>query len=173
MRSFHPALLPARMSASLSSRTPPPSLGPFRLTRRLGQGGFAQVWHAEEVYEGKKLRDVAVKLFFLPSDIEPASDDAAQHNIYTALASTPDVTKPITFRRGGLRWVMAVGRNASAPPTSAGDRITTIPSRPDRVAPLALPGEDERHGRLRHAAAARDIDARDRLPVVHVALIHP
>ena len=39
-------------------------LGPFRLLHKLGQGGFAPVWLAEEAYEGKRLRDVAVKLFF-------------------------------------------------------------------------------------------------------------
>lgn len=39
--------------------------GPFRLVRRLGQGGFAPVYLAEEVHGGRKLRDVALKLFFV------------------------------------------------------------------------------------------------------------
>ncbi|MGK4001065.1 AAA family ATPase [Sorangium sp. So ce1036] len=53
-------------------------LGPFRLLHPLGQGGFAPVWLAEEVYEGRKLRDAAVKLFFLPDGLSPGSDDAAR-----------------------------------------------------------------------------------------------
>jgi serine/threonine protein kinase len=40
-------------------------LGPYRLVRRLGAGGFAPVWLAEEEYEGTALRPVAVKLFSL------------------------------------------------------------------------------------------------------------
>ncbi|HRI71808.1 MAG TPA: protein kinase, partial [Polyangium sp.] len=36
------------------------------------------MWRAEEVYEGRRLRDVAVKLFFLPDGYAPASADAAR-----------------------------------------------------------------------------------------------
>jgi eukaryotic-like serine/threonine-protein kinase len=66
------------MPALSSSRTLPPSLGPFRLIAQLGQGGFAPVWHAEEVYEGRKLRDVAIKLFFLPEEISHAPTEAGK-----------------------------------------------------------------------------------------------
>src|SRR5262249_50835718 len=41
-------------------------LRPDRLIRRLGPGGLAPVWLAEEAYHGSKLRDVAIKLFTLP-----------------------------------------------------------------------------------------------------------
>jgi eukaryotic-like serine/threonine-protein kinase len=51
-------------------------LGPFLLIRQLGRGGFAPVWLAEESYDGRKLRDVAVKLFFLPDDIAPGTREA-------------------------------------------------------------------------------------------------
>ncbi|WP_437336405.1 serine/threonine-protein kinase [Sorangium sp. So ce394] len=51
-------------------------LGPFRLIRQLGRGGFAPVWLAEEIYDGRTLRDAAVKLFFLPDGIAPASPAA-------------------------------------------------------------------------------------------------
>ncbi len=51
-------------------------LGPFRLLRKLGQGGFAPVWLAEESYDGKRLRDVAVKLFFLPAAVGGDADEA-------------------------------------------------------------------------------------------------
>lgn len=43
-------------------------LGPYRLSKKLGHGGFAPVWLAEEIYDEKKLRDVALKLFFLPEE---------------------------------------------------------------------------------------------------------
>ncbi|WP_437591761.1 serine/threonine-protein kinase [Sorangium sp. So ce1000] len=49
-------------------------LGPFRLVRQLGSGGFAPVWLAEEVYEGRKLRDVAIKLFFVPEQLAGSPD---------------------------------------------------------------------------------------------------
>src|SRR5262245_63573951 len=52
-------------------------LGPFRLLRQLGRGGFAPVWLAEEIYDGRKLRDAAVKLFFLPEGLSPGSPEAA------------------------------------------------------------------------------------------------
>lgn len=51
--------------------------GPFRLVRRLGEGGFAPVYLAEEVHGGRKLRDVALKLFFLPEALAPSSGEAA------------------------------------------------------------------------------------------------
>jgi serine/threonine protein kinase len=38
-------------------------LGPFELVRRLGTGGFAPVWLANEVYNNTVLRQAAVKLF--------------------------------------------------------------------------------------------------------------
>ena len=40
-------------------------LGPYRLKRQLGRGGFAPVWLAEEVYGDTTLRLAAVKLFAL------------------------------------------------------------------------------------------------------------
>ena len=40
-----------------------PTLGPFRLLRPLGAGGFAPVFLASETYGGVELRTVAVKLF--------------------------------------------------------------------------------------------------------------
>jgi eukaryotic-like serine/threonine-protein kinase len=53
-------------------------LGPYRLVQELGHGGFARTWLAEEMYDGKKLRDVALKLFLLPSHVAPASPEAAR-----------------------------------------------------------------------------------------------
>ena len=50
--------------------------GPYRIVRPLGRGGFAPVFLAEEHHDGKKLRDVALKLFFLPEGIDPASEEA-------------------------------------------------------------------------------------------------
>lgn len=57
---------PARAPAAADPGAPLPfeTTGPFRLVRRLGQGGFAPVYLAEEVHDGRKLRDVALKLFF-------------------------------------------------------------------------------------------------------------
>ena len=52
------------------------TLGPYRLLRQLGRGGFAPVWLAEEAHDGKRLRDVAIKLFFLPETIASASPEA-------------------------------------------------------------------------------------------------
>lgn len=52
------------------------ALGPYRLLRQLGRGGFAPVWLAEEAHDGKRLRDVAIKLFFLPETIVSASPEA-------------------------------------------------------------------------------------------------
>jgi serine/threonine protein kinase len=39
------------------------TIGPFRLDHQLGQGGFAPVWMAREVYGSTELRTVAIKLF--------------------------------------------------------------------------------------------------------------
>lgn len=50
--------------------------GPYRIVLPLGRGGFAPVFLAEEHHDGKKLRDVALKLFFLPEGIDPASAEA-------------------------------------------------------------------------------------------------
>src|SRR5262245_9000160 len=61
-----------------SGRPPVSHLGPFQLRRALGEGGFAPVWLAEEVYEGKKCRDVAVKLFVLPARLMGSPQAAAQ-----------------------------------------------------------------------------------------------
>ncbi len=38
-------------------------LGPFKLRRQLGKGGFAPVWLADEYHDELKLREAAVKLF--------------------------------------------------------------------------------------------------------------
>jgi serine/threonine protein kinase/tetratricopeptide (TPR) repeat protein len=57
-------------------RVPPSTLGPYRLVRSLGQGGFAPVWLAEETYGGHRLRDVALKLFLLPAQFEETSVEA-------------------------------------------------------------------------------------------------
>ena len=62
--------------ASPIIRVHPSTLGPFQLVRPLGQGGFAPVWLAEETYGGRRLRDVALKLFFLPAQFEHASREA-------------------------------------------------------------------------------------------------
>ncbi|MFO0756843.1 MAG: protein kinase [Byssovorax sp.] len=51
-------------------------MGPFRLVRQLGRGGFAPVWLAEEIHDGKKLREVAIKLFLLPEGIDRTSIEA-------------------------------------------------------------------------------------------------
>jgi serine/threonine protein kinase len=40
-------------------------IGPYRLVKPIGSGGFAPVWIAKEVYDGVELRTVAVKLFAL------------------------------------------------------------------------------------------------------------
>lgn len=52
-------------------------VGPFRLVRTLGRGGHAPVFLAEEIHDGRKLRDVALKLFFLLPGVAPASSAAA------------------------------------------------------------------------------------------------
>ena len=70
--SSSPRALPQLLSLPEEERR----LGPFRLIRQLGRGGFAPVWLAEEAYDGKKLRDVAIKLFFLPEGLSPASPEA-------------------------------------------------------------------------------------------------
>lgn len=56
---------------------PGDSFGPYQIIRPLGRGGFAPVFLAAEFHEGKKLRDIALKVFFLPDGINPASDDAS------------------------------------------------------------------------------------------------
>jgi serine/threonine protein kinase len=44
------------------------TLGPFKLKKQLGHGGFAPVWLATEGYGGKELRSAAVKLFAVGAD---------------------------------------------------------------------------------------------------------
>ncbi|MFO0586117.1 MAG: protein kinase [Polyangiaceae bacterium] len=62
-----PDLADARTGAA-HGELPFAQTGPFRLVRRLGEGGFAPVFLAEEVHDGRVLRRVAVKLFFLRDD---------------------------------------------------------------------------------------------------------
>ncbi|HVK66435.1 MAG TPA: protein kinase [Polyangium sp.] len=53
-------------STSAAARLPPgvtPQIGPYLLVQQLGKGGFAPVFLAEERYDGKLLRHVAIKLF--------------------------------------------------------------------------------------------------------------
>ncbi|MDC3961469.1 serine/threonine-protein kinase [Polyangium jinanense] len=53
-------------SSRLAARLPPgvaPQIGPYLLVQQLGKGGFAPVFLAEERYDGKLLRHVAIKLF--------------------------------------------------------------------------------------------------------------
>jgi eukaryotic-like serine/threonine-protein kinase len=45
-------------------------LGPYRLKQQLGSGGFAPVWLADEEYGGRKVREVAIKLFAARPDDE-------------------------------------------------------------------------------------------------------
>lgn len=47
---------------------PQRKLGPYRLLRPLGKGGFAEVWLAKETFGGIEIRDAAVKLFPLQND---------------------------------------------------------------------------------------------------------
>ena len=54
-------------SRRLVDLTPNMRLGAFRLRRRLGRGGFAPVWLADEEYGGEPLRTVALKVFALPA----------------------------------------------------------------------------------------------------------
>jgi eukaryotic-like serine/threonine-protein kinase len=48
-------------------------LGPFRLLKQLGKGGFAPVWLATEVYGETELRTVAIKLFAFDASSDPSS----------------------------------------------------------------------------------------------------
>lgn len=48
-------------------------LGPYRLKAQLGSGGFAPVWLADEEYGGRKVREVAIKLFAVQPDDERSS----------------------------------------------------------------------------------------------------
>jgi eukaryotic-like serine/threonine-protein kinase len=45
-------------------------LGPYWLKAKLGSGGFAPVWLADEEYGGRKVREVAIKLFAARPDDE-------------------------------------------------------------------------------------------------------
>lgn len=71
----NPRLHFSDMQLSMSLQVPP-SVGPFRLISQLGQGGFAPVFRAEEIHEGKILRDVAIKLFLRPLKIRAESPEA-------------------------------------------------------------------------------------------------
>lgn len=59
-------------------------IGPFRLDRELGKGGFAPVFLAKELYGGIELRTVAVKLFAIDGvrsgtrNLIPSGDTAAR-----------------------------------------------------------------------------------------------
>jgi len=53
------------------------SFGPYQIIRPLGRGGFAPVFLAAEFHDGHKLRDVALKIFFLPDGLDPASTEAS------------------------------------------------------------------------------------------------
>src|SRR5262245_59510799 len=66
------------MDPSPLSFVPPSRIGPFRVVLQLGRGGFAPVWLAEEVYEGRKLRDVALMLFSLRDGIPRGSPEAVR-----------------------------------------------------------------------------------------------
>ncbi len=62
----------ARSSAVLARllNADPPRLGPFRLLKALGAGGFAPVYLATETYGTMDLRTVAVKLFAIDADVD-------------------------------------------------------------------------------------------------------
>ena len=51
-----------------------PQLGPYLLLQQLGKGGFAPVFLAEERYDGKLLRHVAIKLFAFDAAAERGLD---------------------------------------------------------------------------------------------------
>jgi eukaryotic-like serine/threonine-protein kinase len=56
-------------------------VGPFQLVHDLGHEGAvgsAPVWLAHEVYDGTRLRDVALMLFCLPEGVSPGSPEAAR-----------------------------------------------------------------------------------------------
>jgi eukaryotic-like serine/threonine-protein kinase len=53
---------PSPAVARILAKTPP-RLGPFRIVRQLGEGGFAPVFSAVEEHGGVELRTVALKLF--------------------------------------------------------------------------------------------------------------
>jgi serine/threonine protein kinase/tetratricopeptide (TPR) repeat protein len=93
-----------------SSRPAPPAfldlapearvLGPYRLVRPLGRGGFAPVWLAEEIYGGRKLRDVALKLFFLPegTTADPAGASAWRQDVVAEAGALCRVEHPNVVR---------------------------------------------------------------------------
>lgn len=70
------ALSPA-LTALLDRPETERRVGPFYLRHQLGRGGFAPVWLAEERYDGKKLRNVAVKLFAPSEGMLPSSAAAS------------------------------------------------------------------------------------------------
>lgn len=66
----HPPAITQLLARSSAERR----VGPFVLVEQLGQGGFAPVWAARETYEGKDVRDAAVKLFGLGRQSNTARD---------------------------------------------------------------------------------------------------
>jgi serine/threonine protein kinase len=72
--------------------------GPFRLLRRLGQGGFAPVYLAEEAHEGRKLRDVALKLFCFEDGGRSAESAAARERVIDEARALCRVEHPHVVR---------------------------------------------------------------------------
>lgn len=62
---------PSPAVARILAKTPP-RLGPFRIVRQLGEGGFAPVFSAVEEHGGVELRTVALKLFDTSQLLRPA-----------------------------------------------------------------------------------------------------
>jgi eukaryotic-like serine/threonine-protein kinase len=65
---------PLAITELTSRPLPQRRIGPFLLLQQLGEGGFAPVWAARETYEGKDVRDAAVKLFVLGRQSNAARD---------------------------------------------------------------------------------------------------
>src|SRR5262245_17462107 len=77
-------------------------LGPYRLIRPLGQGAFAPVWLAEEAYEGRKLRDVALKRFFAPDGRDAAArwrEDIVREAGALCRVEHPNVVRFLSLQR--------------------------------------------------------------------------
>lgn len=74
-------------------------LGPFKLIRPLGAGGFAPVWLASEVYGDVVLREAAVKLF----PVEPSTQDGRVSWSSGSGASAPERQRVIDEARALCR----------------------------------------------------------------------